>query len=95
MDHEISRRPHLTGKADPNTTLAKRLKELAADMRSKNEIDDDLKKAVIRIADAKGMMAASTMTFNQFVHNKYVHPLPSELRMAWDELQPFMEKVLA
>jgi hypothetical protein len=95
VDHEISKRPQLTGKADPNTTLAKRLKELASDMRSKNEIDEDLHKAVIRIADARGVMAASTMTFNQFVHNKYVHPLPSELRMAWDELQPFMEKVLA
>jgi hypothetical protein len=95
VDHEISNRPYLTGKADPATTLAKRLKELASDMRSKNEIDEDLKKAVIRIADARGVMAASTMTFNQFVHNKYVHPIPSELRMAWDELQPFMEKVLA
>ena len=94
VDHEISKRPHLKGKADPNTSLAKRLKELAADMKSNGEIDQDLHKAVVRIADARGVMAASTMTFNQFVHNKYVHPLPSELRTAWDELQPFMEKVL-
>jgi hypothetical protein len=94
VDHEIANRPHLKGKADPNTTLAKRIKELAADMRANKEIDEDLYKAVLRIADTRGMMAASTVTFNQFVHNKYVHPLPSELRTAWDELQPFMEKVL-
>jgi hypothetical protein len=95
IDHEIAKRPALTGKADPNTNLAKRLKEIASDMKAKGEIDDDLHKAVVRIADTRGVMAASTVTFNQFVHNKYVHPLPSELRTAWDELQPFMEKVLA
>jgi len=93
VDHEVTKRPHLAGKADPVTTLAKRLKELATDMKSKGEIEEDLRKAVTRIADGRGM-AASTMTFNQFVHNKYVHPTPSDLRTAWDELQPFMEKVL-
>lgn len=93
VDHEITKRPHLAGKADPATTLAKRLKELATDMKSKGEIEYDLRRAVTRIADGRGM-AASTMTFNQFVHNRFVHPTPSELRTAWDELQPFMEKVL-
>ena len=63
-------------------------------MKANGEIDEDLRKAVYRIADTKGVMAASTATFNQYVHNKYVYPFPSELRMAWDELQPFMEKVL-
>jgi hypothetical protein len=94
VDHQISKRPHLKGKTAPNTTLAKRLKELADDMKANSEIDEDLHKAVYRIADARGVMAASTITFNQYVHNKYVYPLPSELRTAWDELQPFMEKVL-
>ena len=95
IDSEIAKRTHLKGKADPNTTLAKRLKELAADMMSRNEMDQDLHKAVIRIADTRGIMAANTSTFNQFIHNRYVHPVPSELRTAWDELQPFMEKVLS
>lgn len=95
IDHEIGRRAHLKGKADPNTTLAKRLKELASDMKMRGEIDEDLYKAVVRIADGKGVMATSTMTFNQYVHNRYVHPIPSELRTQWDELQPFMEKVLS
>lgn len=95
IDHEIARRPQLKGKTAPNTTLAKRLKELADDMKAAGEIDDDLRRAVVKIADGKGPVAASTMTFNQYVHNPYVHPVPSELRTAWDELQPFMERVLA
>jgi hypothetical protein len=95
VDSEVAKRPNLKGKADPNTTLAKRLKELAGDMKAKAEIDSDLHKAVIRIADTRGIMAANTQTFNQFLHNRYVHPVPSELRTAWDELQPFMEKVLS
>jgi hypothetical protein len=94
IDYEISKRPQLVGKADPNSNLAKRLKELASDMKTNGEIDDDLYKAVVRIADTKGIMAASATTFNQFVHNRYVHPSPSELRTAWDELQPFLEQVM-
>ena len=95
VDQEISKRGHLKGKADPNTTLAKRLKELAGDMETSGDIENDLKRAVARIADnARGNLAANTMTLNQFVHNRYVHPQPNELRTAWDELQPFMEAVL-
>ena len=76
-----------------NQKLAKRLKDVAADLKSKNKIDSQLEIAAQKIADSKFILAASTITFNQYVHNQFVFPKATELRMAWDELQPFVEKL--
>ncbi|MFC4052468.1 hypothetical protein ACFOY4_22515 [Actinomadura syzygii] len=73
-----------------NTPLAKKLKELAKYLRANGAIGLQVERAVTKIADGVGMFSASTITFNQYVHNEYVFPLPSELRLAWDELEPFM-----
>lgn len=89
VDHELEQRNLLEPiKNDP---LAKRLKALSADMRSKGRISQELDRAIGKVANSQNM--TSTTTFNQFVHNKYVFPKPSELRTSWDELQPFLEKV--
>lgn len=74
-----------------SSPLAKKLKDLASRLRNDGKIDQQLEKAVIKIADGQGMFSASTVTFNQYVHNQFVYPHPRELRTAWDELQPFMQ----
>ena len=74
-----------------NSTLSKRLKSCADDLQSRGKVSAQLKKAVYKIADSQHVLAASTTAFNQYVHNQYVFPKPSELRTAWDELQPFLE----
>lgn len=35
----------------------------------------------------------SMVTFNQYVHNKYVIPSPKELKISWDGLEPFIVKL--
>lgn len=75
--------------------LSKRIKTVADSMVVDGRISEQLKKAVYKVADSQHTIAASTTTFNQYVHNRYVHPKPSEVRTAWDELQPFPEQVWA
>ena len=74
--------------------LYKRLKAVAAHLEAAGKIPADLRKVIDRVANTqKTVLAASTTTFNQYVHNAFAMPKPMELYAMWDELQPFMEKV--
>jgi hypothetical protein len=95
IDDYIDRHRLMTPAVRSNTGLAKRMKDVAAHLEAHGKIDPQLKKAVVKIADAQHTVAASVTAFHQYVHNQYVHPKPSELRTSWDELQPFLEEVLA
>jgi hypothetical protein len=90
VDHYVQSKGLAGKQTDP---LAKKMKTVAGDLRRKGLINQQLEMAIRRVADGSMLLAASTVTFNQFVHNRYVYPKPTELRSAWDELQPFMEKV--
>lgn len=94
IDDYIDRHNVMTPAQKGNAVLAKRMKEVALHLETAGEIDLQLKKAVVKIADAQHTLAASIMAFHQYVHNQYVHPKPSELRTSWNELQPFLEAVL-
>jgi hypothetical protein len=90
IDHFIDDRKLKRRKNDP---LAARLKMVAAQLKSEGAIPENLRKAVEQIANGPSPLAPGMSTFNQYVHNQYTHPKPSELYAAWNELQPFMEKV--
>lgn len=92
VDHYlVSKKLHTDGQR--GVPLAKRIKAAAAQLKKDGLINAQLEKAIKRVADSSLLLAASTVTFNQYVHNEYVYPKASELRAAWDELQPFMEKL--
>ncbi len=93
VDHHVHQHNLIHDAARRNTPLAKRLKVVAADLRKKDRIDSQLKDAIDAIADGNSVLAASAITWNQYVHNRFVFPKPSELRLAWGELQPFLEQV--
>ncbi len=76
-----------------NTSLARKLKLVSDQLLKLGQIEPELKDAVHSIADNKHTISASTQNFNQYVHNKFVYPKSHELITAWDELQPFMEKL--
>ncbi|MBB4635515.1 hypothetical protein [Longimicrobium terrae] len=73
--------------------LAYKIKAVAAHLHGLGKIDKGLVSAMKKAADGSRELAASTVTFNQYVHSPYVHPQPVDLRSAWDELQPFMEAI--
>jgi hypothetical protein len=95
MDHYLDENGLMSDEDRANQPLAKRIKAVAADLKKKGKINAQLHSAIQKIADSKQILAASTVTWNQYVHNKYVFPKPSELRAAWDEIQPLMEQVWA
>ncbi len=91
LDHYIAQNGL---KTKDQSKLFERLKIVAQNLKDSGGIPEQLRKAIDRIANTRQtVIAASTVTFNQYVHNSYVHQKPSELYVAWDELQPFMEKV--
>ncbi|MET8386502.1 hypothetical protein ABZV14_26215 [Streptosporangium canum] len=90
VDHHIGLNNIMTEAARNSAPLAKRMKELAKFLRDNGRIGEQLEKAIVKVADGAGLFSASTTTFNQYVHNEFAYPQPTELRTAWDELQPFM-----
>lgn len=90
VDHHIAAENLMSESERRSTPLAKRMKELAGHLRAGGRIDEQLERAIVKVADGVGLFSASTVTFNQYVHNAFAYPHPSELRAAWDELEPFM-----
>lgn len=93
VDHHVGLHSLMTEEARRTSPLAKRMKELAKYLRANGRINEQLEKAIIKIADGAGMFSASTTTFNQYVHNPFAYPQATELRVAWDELEPFMQAI--
>lgn len=93
VDDFIDNKNLMTDAQKRSTPLAGRMKKVADDMLKAATIDNSLKAMVYKVADSQHTIAASTVTFNQYVHNKYVIPKPSELRTSWDELEPFLAKI--
>jgi hypothetical protein len=95
VDEYLKRKSVMTEAQRQSAPLAKRMKSAASHLRQHHKIDADLLKAVEKIASSKFILAAATVTMNQYVHNQYVFPQPTELRVAWDEIQPFVVQLWA
>jgi hypothetical protein len=92
VDYHIAKHNVMTEQQRANTPLKKRLKELSEFLCSNGIIGDQLNKAMIKISDGASL-GFSAVTFNQYVHNQFTYPKPSEVLTAWDELQPFLAEL--
>lgn len=90
-DSYISHHRVMPDDALRGATLAKKLKTASDTLRKRDKITLQLERAVQRIADSVGPIAATTINFNQFVHNEHVFPRSSELLTSWDELEPYIK----
>ena len=93
VDAYIETHKLMTDSERRNTPLAKRLKTVSTKLKQDGRIGLQLEEAIKRIADNQLVLSASTVTFNQYVHNQYVFPKATELKVAWDEVQPLMEEL--
>jgi hypothetical protein len=81
-EHKISKEP-----------LKVRIKAVAKHLKGNGSMSNKLLRAVNAVADSQSVLAPGLVTFNQYVHNKYTFPKPSELYAGWDELMPFLEQI--
>lgn len=71
--------------------LSHKMQEVGKDLESKGKLNEQQLKAVRRAAQSDTFLVATISTFNQYVHNPYFTPAPSDLNAAWDNLFPFVE----
>lgn len=93
VDHYIDDNKLMNDKDRQSKSLAERMKLVADNMLRENLIGTELRKAIDKVANQRSGISPSISTFNQYVHNKYVFPKSSEVQLAWDELQPFIERI--
>lgn len=93
VDHEIMRLKLMPENQMLGMKLSIRLTKLAQALADSQRIPEQLRRAIVQIADSQSVIAASTMGFNQYVHNEFVHPAPKDLQTAWMQLQPFLVEI--
>lgn len=94
-DHYIEKH-NVIPEADRNQTkLRKKLTDVADHLKQAGMIDTPMRRTVDKFANSDGMFNSSIVTLHQYVHNAKAYPVPSEIRTAWDEIQPFMMAVWA
>jgi HPt (histidine-containing phosphotransfer) domain-containing protein len=76
-----------------NTKLRHQLIKVSDYMKNNNLMTDQELLPVRRAASDQHLLAASINTLHGYVHNEHFSPIPSELKTAWDNLQPFMEEI--
>lgn len=93
VDDYIIRHTLMTDSDRRNQPLAKRMKTVNDHLLAASAIAKQLHTTIEHVANSTHGLAAGLTTLNQYVHNSYSFPKPSELRLSWDELQPFLEAI--
>lgn len=81
---------HKLPKMNADSKLFQKLSAIANDLETKEKATKGELKA-IRTAVSSQDHIFSTNTFNAYVHNRNMNPIPKELKIAWDNIQAFVE----
>lgn len=93
VDDYIARHTLMSETERRSQPLAKRMRAVNDHLLAASAIAKQLHTVVEQVASTTHGLAAGLSTLNQYVHNSYSFPKPSELRLSWDELQPFLEAI--
>ncbi|MCH7736597.1 MAG: hypothetical protein IH872_04255 [Chloroflexi bacterium] len=73
--------------------LSKKLTAITKDLQSQSKLTDKQATPVLKACVGDSLLAPSIKLMNEYVHNPYLFPSASDLRTAWDNLQPFITAV--
>jgi len=76
-----------------NSKLKDKLHSVANYFKKNKLMTDSQLQPVRRAASGQDLLGSSLTTMNAYVHSRYVSPPPGDLKTAWDDLQPFIEKI--
>lgn len=80
----------------PQASLAEKAKSAAAHLKSLTLLDKNQAANVDRLVGIDSNPKAepgSITTLHSFVHSRHSNPIPSELKIAWDNIAPFMRLI--
>ena len=70
--------------------LNKKITAIATDLRSRSKLSEKQIQPVLKACQKGSLLAPSITLMHEYVHNPYMFPTASDLRDAWDNLQPYM-----
>jgi hypothetical protein len=69
--------------------LSRKLQDVANHLVNRGQLNTQQAKPVRLAAEKDKYLAASISVFNEYVHNQFIFPEPTDLRASWNSLQPF------
>lgn len=78
-----------------NSKLQHKLYAVIDDMQNSSLMTEKQLLAARAAAGGQTILVSSVTTLHGYVHNSYFSANPTELRNSWDNLQPFLEKLLS
>lgn len=75
--------------APRDRTLSLKLNVVTSDLTKRKRLSEPEAQPARRAAQQDSFLAPSINTMHLYVHNRFMFPPPSDLRVNWDNLQPF------
>lgn len=76
-----------------NDSLFRQVHDVLADLLTRKKLTQQQATPVRKALQKNSLLAPSISMMHDYVHNQYIFPAPSDLRVTWDNLQPFITAI--